>query len=66
MTSISVCKKNNLCVDCKETRCYHCGKLSADCPKYWCDNVKTMDCENCEFIREYVKNARKEKLCNLK
>lgn len=56
---LSTCTKNTLCVDCKDTTCLHAGKISADCPKYKCDNDVLLDCENCKFIRQLIKTIRK-------
>lgn len=58
MPELNICTKNTLCADCKDTNCTHAGKLMADCPKYKCDNDVLLDCDNCKFIRQFVKNAR--------
>ena len=34
---INECKRNNLCVDCDNTRCIFQGKKASDCPKWKCD-----------------------------
>ena len=36
--------------------CTFAGYIEADCPKWECDNP-TMDCENCEFLKEYKKGV---------
>ena len=65
--TIQECFRMNLCVDCDNTKCGHCGQLIADCPKYRCDRPKEAfeDCESCAFLkdfqnkmREYFKKAR--------
>ena len=56
---IKICKRNNLCVDCDNKKCLHAGDIMADCPKYRCD-APNHDCENCEFIKQYQKDFRKE------
>ena len=35
-----------------EPHCIHAGDIEADCPKWKCDNP-SMDCENCEFLKDY-------------
>jgi hypothetical protein len=52
------CYRQNLCVDCDDTECTSCGDIGADCPKWRCDNDKTLDCENCEFLKGYVAEMR--------
>ena len=59
MIKISECHSNKLCVDCDNEECLHCGDISADCPKYHCDNDIMLDCNHCEFIRNYQKEYRK-------
>lgn len=59
MLKISECHSNNLCVDCDNEECLHCGDISADCPKYHCDNDIMLDCNHCEFIKNYQKEYRK-------
>lgn len=51
---ISECKRNNLCVDCDNTRCHFQGKKLSDCPKWKCDRPGGMDCDNCTFIDGYI------------
>lgn len=57
---ISTCNKNTLCVDCTSTTCSHAGEISADCPKYKCDNEIPLDCENCQWIKDYINITRNE------
>lgn len=49
---IRECFRANWCVDCDDNKCVHHGKIGADCPKWKCDNENTLDCENCDFIKE--------------
>ena len=62
MYSLSECKRDNLCVDCDNTGCLHCGNLHSDCPKYYCDNKIPHDCEHCEFMTSYFAEYRKSKM----
>jgi len=57
---IGLCDRKNLCIDCDNTRCGHCGQLLADCPKYRCDRPPGLieDCGTCEFLQEYQKDMR--------
>jgi hypothetical protein len=57
---ISECYRKNLCVDCDNTECLHCGDTMADCPKYGCDNNKQDDCEHCDFIKQYQTEMREQ------
>ena len=57
---ISECHRKNLCVDCDNEKCWHCGHIEADCPKYHCDNVRKNDCDHCDFIKEFIRNMRAE------
>ena len=57
---ISTCNKNTLCVDCTSTTYSHAGEISADCPKYKCDNKIPLDCENCQWIKDYINITRNE------
>ena len=52
MVEINRCTRKNLCVDCNDPDCLLAGDAEADCPKWRCDNP-TMDCENCEDLKEY-------------
>lgn len=58
--TMSSCTKKSLCVDCDSKTCHRAGDIGADCPKYKCDNDIPNDCENCQWIREYVQVMRKE------
>lgn len=57
---LAECKKNVPCVDCDNTRCWFRGKKESDCPKYRCDNEKSHDCDNCEFIDRFIADMRGE------
>ncbi len=59
MLKISECHSNNLCIDCDNWECSHCGDIAADCPKYSCDNDIKLDCNHCEFIKDFQKEYRK-------
>lgn len=58
---MGICTKNILCVDCDDTKCWHSGKIYADCPKYRCDRPEDFinECESCDFIKEYQRDMRK-------
>lgn len=57
---LSLCTKHSLCVDCDSKTCFRAGDIGADCPKYSCDNTPPNDCENCQWIKDYVQIMRKE------
>ena len=61
MLKLSECNRQNLCVDCDNTKCLHHGKMIADCPRYRCDRPKEFqyDCEHCEFIDGFIEDMRK-------
>ena len=54
MSELHECTRQNLCVDCDNERCWHHGKLIADCPKYHCDRPpeQVEDCETCAFLKD--------------
>ena len=56
---LSVCKRENLCVDCDNEKCHRHGDPGADCPKWKCDHL-TGDCDNCAFIKRYQEEMRKQ------
>ena len=56
MTMIE-CNRNLLCIDCNDTECWHQGKKESDCPEYRCD--KSLDCNKCAFIDQYIDDMRK-------
>ena len=56
MVEIDKCTRTNFCADCDDPDCLLAGVAEADCPKLKCDNP-TMDCENCEFLKEYKKGV---------
>jgi hypothetical protein len=57
MVKFNVCDRKNFCVDCDEQSCIHAGDIEADCPKWRCDNNPIMDCESCEFLKEYKRRV---------
>ncbi len=57
--AIETCERKNLCVECNDKECIFAGKIESDCPMYKCNNNCT--CENCEFIKQFQKEMRKEK-----
>ena len=59
MITLSECTRQNLCVDCDNTKCHHAGDIGADCPKWRCD-MPEYQCEECPWIREYVKKVREQ------
>lgn len=61
MLKLSECNRDNLCVDCDDKKCNHCGDIGADCPKYQCDNDITLDCNHCAFIKDYQEKFRDKK-----
>lgn len=56
--TMSLCGRKNLCVDCDSNTCLKAGDIGADCPKWRCDNNVLGNCDNCEFIKEYVEEVR--------
>lgn len=60
MLNLSVCNRDNLCVDCDSEKCILAGEIMSDCPKYHCDNDMIHDCEHCEFIRELQEEMREK------
>lgn len=56
MVDFSECTRKNFCVDCDDSDCLFAGCIEADCPKWKCDNP-SMDCENCEFLKEYKREV---------
>lgn len=56
MVTIDECTRKNFCVDCDDSDCSFAGCIEADCPKWKCDNP-SMDCENCEFLKEYKREV---------
>ena len=60
MVELGECKKNNLCVDCKNKKCLGAGDIESDCPKYHCDNPNGHDCAKCEFMKQYQKDMREQ------
>lgn len=53
---MSICTHDGPCVSCKEN-CWSAGDIEADCPKYYCDRSGGMDCERCEFLKQYLKEV---------
>lgn len=51
---IRECKRKMLCVDCDDKKCWHAGKLIADCPMHNCnrDGELYEDCESCELLKQ--------------
>lgn len=51
--TIHECKRENLCVDCYDGKCWHKGQLIADCPLYYCnrDGDSYEDCESCDLLK---------------
>ena len=58
MVTIDECTRTNFCADCDDPDCLLARVAEADCPKWKCDNP-TMDCERCEFLKEYKKGVTK-------
>ena len=59
MLKMSECTRKTTCYDCDNADCWFHGSKGADCPKYVCDN-STFDCEECEFINDFIEEERKE------
>ena len=59
--TMSECKRNNLCIDCDDTKCWLAGKLISDCPHYHCIRPAKHieDCEHCEFLKQYQEDMRR-------
>ena len=57
MVDFSECTRTNFCVDCDDPHCIFAGDVEADCPKWKCDNNPIMDCERCEFLKEYKRKV---------
>lgn len=51
---IRECKRNILCADCDDKKCWHAGQLIADCPMYKCNRDGDLfeDCESCELLKQ--------------
>ena len=60
MVTITECTRPNFCADCDDPHCIHAGDVAADCPKWKCDNDPIMDCERCEFLKEYKREVTNE------
>ena len=59
MVDFSECTRKSFCVYCDDPDCIHAGDVGADCPKWKCDNTPMMDCERCEFLKEYKREMSK-------
>ena len=57
---IRECKRDNLCVDCDNKKCWHVGELIADCPLYRCNREGNLyeDCESCELLKQIHTDRR--------
>lgn len=55
---LGICNRPNLCVDCDSEDCGLAGDPQSDCPKWECDRPD-IPCEECDFLREYVEEWRK-------
>ena len=57
---IRECKRDNLCVDCDNKKCWHAGELIADCPLYRCNREGNLneDCESCELLKQIHTDRR--------
>ena len=59
--NMTECTRQNTCFDCDNQQCAGHGDKGADCPKYHCDNPNGLDnCEDCEFVDEFIEEMRKE------
>lgn len=62
MVNLSVCNRDNLCIDCDDEFCYHAGSAEPDCPIFIADvTCGDTDCNHCEFIREFQEEMRGKK-----
>lgn len=61
MIKITDCTRKTTCYDCDNEQCIYYGDLTADCPKWVCDN--NLDCENCEFIDWFIEEERRRYGC---
>lgn len=62
--TVDICNRNNLCVDCDNKECWHCGDKIADCPRYpqYCAREKIADsCDDCTWIDKYIEEIRCQK-----
>lgn len=60
MFELSECTRNNFCFECDNEKCWHHGKIEADCPKYRCnmpDEIK-QDCEHCPWIKRFIEKMK--------
>jgi len=54
------CKRNNLCYECDNKKCWHAGELIADCPLWKCNRKDDLfeDCESCELLKQIHAEGR--------
>ena len=51
MLKMSICTRDNFCVDCDSDTCIGAGKVESDCPNQIC--IEDGNCENCTFMKWY-------------
>lgn len=53
-TQIRECKRDNLCADCNDKKCWFAGQLIADCPLWQCDRQGELyeDCKSCALLKQ--------------
>lgn len=59
MLTITTCTRQNLCVDCDNTSCKHCGDKVADCPQYPTLCNMSESCDECTWIDTWTEEQRK-------
>lgn len=58
---IKECKRDNLCYECDNKKCWHAGQLIADCTLYKCNREGNgyEDCESCDLLKQIIKEKRR-------
>ena len=55
--SLGTCTRHIPCSTCDDPNCIFAGELDADCPAYPCQSTVPYDCENCDFLKHYLKET---------
>ena len=52
------CTRTNLCRDCDDIGCVLAGEIMPDCPRLDCINDPPHDCEDCAWLKQYIKEIK--------